>query len=213
MFMNASCPACGQKTRVRESSLGQQVKCPACGALFQCGSLSPPSLKTHPVGGEQAAVVKVLPETRASQVQADPSIHYSCPRCAKPLESPAQMAGQKLNCPDCGQRLQIPQPGSSPSVPSPNPTVLATEVPYATAVPQAPPSPVGSGSATSPSGDVVRTGSPVPSAVPPRRDTCLECGTDLTQRPRVPTCPDCGSLFCSASCYRQHRYHAHPLSR
>ena len=26
---------------------------------------------------------------------------------------------------------------------------------------------------------------------------------------RVQTCPDCGSLFCSAACYREHQKHSH----
>jgi DNA-directed RNA polymerase subunit RPC12/RpoP len=41
------------------------------------------------------------------------------------------------------------------------------------------------------------------------RESCLECGVDVTKRSRVQTCPDCGSLLCSAQCYREHRYHSH----
>jgi hypothetical protein len=40
-----------------------------------------------------------------------------------------------------------------------------------------------------------------------------ECGADVSDRPRVQACPDCGSLFCSARCFREHRYHAHPSRR
>jgi hypothetical protein len=44
---------------------------------------------------------------------------------------------------------------------------------------------------------------------PAGREACLECGLDITGRQRVQTCPDCGSLFCSAMCIREHRRHAH----
>jgi hypothetical protein len=39
---------------------------------------------------------------------AQPPIKYNCPKCKKPLEAPAEMAGTKRNCPYCDQRLQIP---------------------------------------------------------------------------------------------------------
>ena len=49
--------------------------------------------------------------------------------------------------------------------------------------------------------------------MPVRREGCLECGIDVTNRSRVQTCPDCGAVLCSAMCYREHRYHAHPRPR
>jgi DNA-directed RNA polymerase subunit RPC12/RpoP len=132
-------------------------------------------------------------------------IRYSCPRCKKSLESPASFAGQKLNCPDCNQRLQIPQPSTPPPVPAVNKTILATEEPAATPTsrpprlppPVVPPVPV-------PSVELVEETAPAT-----RQESCLECGTDITRRARVQTCPDCGSLFCSAGCYRDHHKHAH----
>ena len=216
MFMNVTCPTCGHKCRVPESKMGKQVKCPACSRLFQCGSMSPPSLMTHPMPTEKPPPVQAMPQARAVQIQPDQSIHYRCPRCTKPLESPVHMAGQKVNCPDFGQRLQIPQ-SSDPQPPSPvNKTILATEEPSTTGVPlgspshsQSPlPAPVMDKSIPT----VIAVSSPVPTA-PAQREYCLECGMDISERPRVQTCPDCGSLFCSAACYREHRYHAHPLSR
>jgi hypothetical protein len=48
-----------------------------------------------------------------------------------------------------------------------------------------------------------------PAARPAQRESCLECGKNITNRARVQTCPDCGSPFCSAMCYREHRHHAH----
>jgi predicted Zn finger-like uncharacterized protein len=196
MFMNITCPSCGQKHRVPERMIGQQVRCPACSTLFQCGSVSPPSAK-RPIPADPPLAPQAAPQVRAAQAETDQSIHYGCPRCSKPLESPAHMAGQKVNCPDCGQRLQIPQP------PGPPPSIPVRVV--APPPPPAPPAPAKE--------ELILTVVAVPEPAPAPREYCLECGVNITKRPRVQTCPDCGSLFCSAMCYREHRYHAHPSSR
>ena len=191
MFMNVSCPLCGKKCRVPESALGGEVLCPACEKRFQCGTASPPSLVTRPIPEKPATDrVQLTPEVSTAQAQASDQIHYRCPRCTKPLQSPAKMAGEKANCPECGQRLQIPlaQP-------------VAPVNPVVTIVPQPP---VASSKNKKPKAVVA-----APSA-PARSENCLECGIDVSQRQRLQTCPDCGSLFCSARCYREHRYHAHP---
>jgi DNA-directed RNA polymerase subunit RPC12/RpoP len=47
-------------------------------------------------------------------------IHYQCPRCKKPLTAQDNVAGVKINCPQCKQRLQVPAP------PPPNKTMLGT---------------------------------------------------------------------------------------
>jgi DNA-directed RNA polymerase subunit RPC12/RpoP len=220
MFMNVTCPTCGKKCRVPESALGKQVQCPACSNCFQCGSVCPPSLMATPtpnaIPDEKPASVKAIPSARAVQVQPDQSVHYCCPRCKKPLESPTEMAGQKVNCPDCGQRLQIPKV----NVPLPSvlvvqttsggnsrPAVVASEIPSAPAQPPASPPPT--------QGLIVEVVA-VPARQPPapvRRESCLECGKDISDRQRVQTCPDCGSFFCSAMCFREHRYNAHPSRR
>jgi len=152
-------------------------------------------------------------------------IRYTCPRCKKPLESPVSFAGQKLNCPDCGQRLQIPQP-STPPPPPINKTILATEEPAS------PPASQASGPRPQPAATPAQTAAPSvrvevvevveviedhPSgadrATPSGRESCLECGVGLARRARVQTCPDCGAVFCSAGCYREHRYYAHTPKR
>jgi DNA-directed RNA polymerase subunit RPC12/RpoP len=208
MFMSIACPSCGHRFRVPERSLGQQVVCPKCSQPFQCGSVSPPSLTVRPLASGKPSTVQEMPQARLASIQPAASIHYRCARCNKPLESPADQAGHKVNCPDCGQRLQIPQSASTLPPPD-NKTILATpeqplyrvpvsvvrtaprppteDEPILTALPASPPTP----------------------AAPVQREYCLECGTEVTQRARVQTCPDCGSLFCSARCYREHCYHAH----
>jgi DNA-directed RNA polymerase subunit RPC12/RpoP len=212
MFMNVTCPMCGHKWRVPERAMGQQVSCPACSKSFQCSAVAPPSLTTPPTPAQQPpAPVQAMPQARAVQVQPDQSIHYRCPRCAKPLESPVAMAGQKVNCTDCGQRLQIPQAAT----PSPiNRTILANEETAPKVTPQVPASSPLPPSPAPVQAELIPAAVPAPApGIAARRESCLECGADITGRPRVQTCPDCGSLFCSARCYRDHSYYAHPSRR
>jgi DNA-directed RNA polymerase subunit RPC12/RpoP len=129
-------------------------------------------------------------------------VRYSCPRCKKSLESPVSLAGQKHNCTGCGQRIQIPQP-----VKQPDPTVNKTMLGNVDSVPPRPSAPLPHAS---------KNAEPVVQVVQQtatRRESCLECGRDITGRDRLLTCPDCGSLFCSSMCFRDHRTHAHPTQK
>lgn len=193
MFMNATCPSCGHRWRVPECTLGQQVKCPACAGLVLSGPAS--LLSAAGVVPSPAPVTaREVPQARAVSPQTEQTIHYRCARCGKSLESPAHLAGHKVNCPDCGQRLQVPQAAAvpvSPAAPPSAPAPLAEVEPILTVLPASHPAP----------------------ADPARREYCLECGVDVTERSRVQTCPACGSLFCSARCFREHNYHAHPSRR
>jgi DNA-directed RNA polymerase subunit RPC12/RpoP len=214
--MNVICPTCGHKCRVPESDLGKQVKYPACANPFQCGSASPPSLGTHPVAAEKPPAVQVVPQARTAETQPGSSIRFRCPRCAKPLESPVHLAGQKVNCPDCGQRLQIPRTSDPQPAAPVNKTLLAVEESSATVSPPGAPASVPQAAPPPAVKEEILTVIAVPEAQPPapaRREYCLECGVDVTRRPRIQTCPDCGSLFCSARCYRDHRHHAHSSRR
>ena len=191
MLLTVHCPSCRRPCCVAESALGQRVRCPACDSPFLCGTLSPPSLETRPVPDEEPpAPVRASAPTRAAGAQAGPGIHFRCPRCSRPLEAPQRDAGQKVHCPDCDQRLQFPQPAAPPAAVAPPPA----EAPQEEAIPEA---------------ELV----PTPRkrrAAEVRREHCLECGRDVSDRRQVQTCPDCGSLFCSSGCFREHRHHAHP---
>ena len=199
MFMNVTCPICGHKCRVPESALGQPVQCAGCFKFFQCGSISPRSLVAKLIPAKDAfATVETTPQGRAVQAGLTDKIHYLCSRCQHSLESPIQMAGQKLNCPNCEQRLQIP------FAPPPVPVKVAAAAPVApvTYVPTAAPP-----EAAKKKPKIVKVMAANPIAARP--ENCLECGVDVTERKRIQTCPDCGSLFCSARCFRDHRSHAH----
>jgi DNA-directed RNA polymerase subunit RPC12/RpoP len=213
MFMNVACPTCGHICRFPERMIGRQVECSACSNPFQCGTMSPPSLTTRPLSVETSSSVQAMPSARAVQVQPNQGIHYRCPRCTKPLESPVHMAGHKVHCPDCGQRLQIPATSTiAPALVSQ--PIPAIKEPSA-AIPPHQTTPSVRPTTSAPADkEVILT--VLPATSPPastRREHCLECGVDVTQRSHIQTCPDCGSLFCSARCYREHNYHAHPSRR
>jgi DNA-directed RNA polymerase subunit RPC12/RpoP len=202
MVVNVTCPTCGHKSRLTP---GQETRCPSCLNLIPSHAPPPSSLLSRPNAPDPAEA-----PNRTVLAQPEAMIRYTCPRCKKSLESPVSFAGQKLNCPDCNQRLQIPQP-STPPAPPVNKTVLATEEPSAPAAfapsssrRTAPPPPVPV---------VEEAPSPAAAARQSSRETCLECGADVTERPRIQTCADCGSLLCSAACYREHRHHAHAPRR
>lgn len=196
MFMHVVCPGCGQKCRVPEAMLGQAAKCPACAMFFACGSVSPRSLATRPIpyAVVDAPLAEAMPQKPGAEDDGAERIRYRCSRCKSSLESPAHMAGQKLNCPDCGQRLQIPAAGAVPV------SIVSHPGPSAAAPPATGPKP----GKAKPKKEAPR---PAPQA---RTENCLECGIDVSGRRRTQQCPDCGSIFCSAGCYREHRHHAHP---
>jgi len=209
MVANVTCPTCGNKCRLPEPSPGSEMRCPACLNLF---AIKP--APASPLMARSAAVeapgIPASPPNRTMLAQTEAMIRYNCPRCKKSLESPVSFAGQKLNCPDCNQRLQIPQP-SAPPAPLVNKTILAVEEPAAGSPMSRSPSPPMPSVPAVPvvKLELVEETPAKAERAPARRESCLECGVDVTQRSRVQTCPDCGSLFCSAACYREHQKHSH----
>ena len=216
MPVNVKCPTCGNVCRLADDAQEPEVLCPSCRSFFPRASQAAPSLLGRTPRVESSPPPAPTPQNRTLLAQPEAMIRYTCPRCKKSLESPASFAGQKLNCPSCSQRLQIPQP--STPLPAPvNKTILATEEPAA-AVPSAPIPPP---QPTSPPAvrpiDTLAVVEDEPSRrvtePAPRRESCLECGENITGRTRVQTCSDCGSSFCSAACYREHRYYSHSRRR
>ena len=204
MAANVTCPMCGLLCNPPDPA-GPEMRCPACFSLFPVKPApASPLLERSATTAPSAAAAP----NRTLLAQPEAMIRYNCPRCKKSLESPASFAGQKLNCPDCNQRLQIPQP-SAPPQPALNKTILATEEP---AAPLSYSTPMAPNPPAVPTVKVVQldaVAEVVEAAAPAVRESCLECGRDLSRHARVQTCPDCGSLFCSAACYRDHHHHAH----
>lgn len=206
MIATITCPMCGQQCKTPEPASGPDMRCPSCFSIFSLKPAPASPLLARSPGAPAAAVPAAPTINKTILAQPEAMIRYNCPRCKKSLESPASYAGQKLNCPDCGQRLQIPQPSTPPPAPAVNKTILALEEPAArTPRPSPPPVPP----VPSVKVELVEETPVVDAAPSTRRESCLECGVDITQRARVQTCPDCGSLFCSAGCYREHHSQAH----
>src|SRR4051812_15930320 len=113
MFMSVTCAICQQKFSVPEGSFGQKHTCPNCQSPFVVGGQgSAPDI----IGKKQQAAPapgEAPPLNKTMLAEPDPPIRYNCPRCKKPLGSPASEAGAKKPCPGCGQRLQVPAPPAS----------------------------------------------------------------------------------------------------
>jgi hypothetical protein len=126
MFHRITCPACQHKFTVPEAAMGHRQTCPNCQSLFQAGKSVPEAevpMKLQPA----AAAAGAVPHNKTLLAETEPQIKYNCPRCKKPLESPASEAGLKKPCPACGGRLQIPAaPRPAPQT-NLNKTILATD--------------------------------------------------------------------------------------
>jgi DNA-directed RNA polymerase subunit RPC12/RpoP len=120
MFASITCPACRHKFTIPEGAMGKSHTCPNCHSPFLAGksvAAGDVPMKFEPAPA--AAINKtMLGET-------EPPIRYNCPRCKKPLESPAIEAGTKKPCPACGGRLQVP--AAPPPQPGLNKTILASD--------------------------------------------------------------------------------------
>jgi len=134
MLTLITCPTCHHKFTVPESSMGQRRTCPNCQALFVAGkSVAEANGRGHGeprrgllerAAADAPAAKPALDRTLLAEVAA--TIRYHCPRCKKPLESPASEAGIKKPCPDCGGRLQVPAQPAAPAVDPLNKTLLAS---------------------------------------------------------------------------------------
>jgi DNA-directed RNA polymerase subunit RPC12/RpoP len=128
--------------------MGQRRTCPKCEAVFIAGKsvaesagrvngTSRRGLLERAAEEQQAApqvaaaATKPVPGSGADRTmlaELDALIRYNCPRCKKPLESPASEGGTKKPCPSCGGRLQVPAappPASAAAATGLNKTLLA----------------------------------------------------------------------------------------
>jgi DNA-directed RNA polymerase subunit RPC12/RpoP len=124
MFASITCPACRHKFTIPEGAMGSRQTCPNCQSPFLAGK-SVAETADVPMKFEPAAA-PALNKTMLGETA--PPIRYNCPRCKKPLESPAGEALTKKPCPACGQRLQVPA-APPPAAPQPNlnKTLLASD--------------------------------------------------------------------------------------
>lgn len=125
MFARVTCPACQYKDSIPEGEMGLRRVCPNCKTPFLAGKAVADADVGVPMK-YQPATDPTYNKTMLGDSQ--PPISYNCPRCKKPLESPASEAGLKKPCPACGQRLQVPA-APPPAAPQPNlnKTMLAAD--------------------------------------------------------------------------------------
>jgi DNA-directed RNA polymerase subunit RPC12/RpoP len=122
MFTLVTCPTCQHKFTVPEAAMGKRHTCPSCQSPFLAGK----SVGEAEVPMRYApAPVAALNKTMLGETA--PPITYNCPRCKKPLESPAIEAGTKKPCPACGGRLQVPAAPPASAMPNLNKTILASD--------------------------------------------------------------------------------------
>jgi DNA-directed RNA polymerase subunit RPC12/RpoP len=128
MFHRITCPSCQHKFSVPEGSMGKLVNCPNCQSPFQAGKSVAEVAPEVPMKMQPAAVAGINKTMLADTEPPAPPIKYNCPRCKKPLESPAAEALTKKPCPACGQRLQVPAaPKAAAPQPALNKTMLALD--------------------------------------------------------------------------------------
>ena len=186
-----NCPLCQQPFRISEQLAGKNVRCPHCARTLVIPNVNTP--KTLP--SQQPTQ---LPQFEHEFVQSNPtilaqqkqSIHYSCPKCQQPGESPTTMAGQKIACSFCGQRLQIPD------------TTPSQETKTILAVPQGN-SPVSPQSQTA-----------APRLQPDTSATmvyCMLCGHRVSSE--ATACPSCGHPIRSQLPFRPQTPRNHQLQR
>jgi DNA-directed RNA polymerase subunit RPC12/RpoP len=118
-----NCPRCQAPLEAPAAEAGIKKPCPACGQRLQVPAAPPPP----PAAAAPAPGLNKTMLAGNDSSPAAPPIKYNCPRCKKPLESPAGEAGTKKPCPACGQRHQVPAAPPVAAGPNPNKTMLVTD--------------------------------------------------------------------------------------
>jgi DNA-directed RNA polymerase subunit RPC12/RpoP len=124
MFTLVTCPTCQHKFTVPEAAMGKRHTCPSCQSPFLAGKSVGEADAPVPMRYEPAPAAAF---NKTMLGETAPPITYNCPRCKKPLESPAIEAGTKKPCPSCGQRLQVPAAPPAAAQPNLNKTILASD--------------------------------------------------------------------------------------
>src|SRR6516164_7171509 len=107
MLTLISCPTCHHKFTIPEGAMGKRHTCPNCQSLFVAGKSVAEEVAKRGAPSMLSAAANApsmlsagakgpggMDKTMLGEVDAAP-IKYNCPRCKKPLESPASEAGTK----------------------------------------------------------------------------------------------------------------------
>src|SRR5262249_1618339 len=134
MLTLITCPTCHHKFSVPEGNMGQRSTCPNCQAIFMAGKsvaesdgrINGSTRRGLLERAADGAASPPLPLDKTMLGEVEAPIRYNCPRCKKPLESPASEAGTKKPCPYCSGRLQVPAAPARPTIDPLNKTLLAS---------------------------------------------------------------------------------------
>src|SRR5438067_6209531 len=89
-----TCPRCKAPLEAEGIEAGMKKNCPNCTQRHQV----PAAPKPEPAA-PAPALNKTMLAGDETAAPPPPPIKYNCPNCKKPLESPADQAGTKRNCP------------------------------------------------------------------------------------------------------------------
>lgn len=125
-YIAVECRVCQTRMYGRPDQVGQQLKCPDCGARNEVRP--PPKRKPKNVPaaleGEQYELWDVDEQPLPSAlVAAQPKyIAVKCRHCDTLIYAAERQAGESIACPDCGKSNKVPLPAR----PKPKPSVLAS---------------------------------------------------------------------------------------
>src|SRR5690242_14411039 len=105
-----SCPECGKKLKIADTSVGKKVKGP-CGHVFVANGSSPPPAASKPAANKPAAAV--TPE----------KVYVACTECESKLKVATTSLGKKMKCPKCSavfvanlpDDAQVSEPEAAPT--------------------------------------------------------------------------------------------------
>jgi DNA-directed RNA polymerase subunit RPC12/RpoP len=126
-YIAVECRVCQTRMYGRPDQVGQQIKCPDCGARSVVPPPPPPKRKNIPAAmeGEQYELWDAEEQPLPSQIVATQPkyIAIRCKHCDTLMYANEDQVGQTIVCPDCGKRHVVPLPAK----PAAKPSVLASE--------------------------------------------------------------------------------------
>src|SRR4051794_7338995 len=98
-----SCPECGKKLKIADTSVGKKVKGP-CGHVFVANGASPAPAATKPAPA-------VTPE----------KVYVACTECESKLKVATTSLGKKMKCPKCSAVFvaNLPEEAAAKKTPEP----------------------------------------------------------------------------------------------
>jgi DNA-directed RNA polymerase subunit RPC12/RpoP len=126
-YIAVECRVCQTRMYGGPDQVGQQIKCPDCGARNVVPPPPPPKRKNIPAAmeGEQYELWDADQQPLPSQLVATQPryIAVRCKHCDTLMYATEKQVGQSIACPDCGKRHVVPPPAKQVA----KPPVLAAD--------------------------------------------------------------------------------------